>query len=234
MGGSRTLRRFQNRMREPFCPLCKSHRVTPYFEDRWRPYLQCDCCQLVFVPTEFHLSLEREKAEYDLHQNSPHDPKYRGFLNRLYEPMQAVLSKHSRGLDFGCGPGPTLSVMLTEAGHEVDLYDPFYTNALKNIVDHRNPVVHQPYDFITASEVIEHLREPWMELDRLWSLLKPNGVLGIMTKRVRDPASFAQWHYKNDRTHISFFSVTTFQWLAEKWSAGLDFHGEDVVLMSKQ
>jgi 16S rRNA G1207 methylase RsmC len=29
-------------------------------------------------------------------------------------------------LDFGCGPGPTLSILLAEQGQQVDLYDPFY------------------------------------------------------------------------------------------------------------
>ncbi|MCH2179101.1 MAG: class I SAM-dependent methyltransferase [Mariniblastus sp.] len=220
-------------MREPSCPLCKSTQVTPYFEDRWRPYLQCSCCQLVFVPTEYHLSLKLEKAEYDLHQNSPQDPNYRRFLRRLYEPLEAVLSVPTRGLDFGCGPGPTLSLMLTEAGHKVDLYDPFYNNQLEGVLDHQDSADQPPYDFITASEVVEHLRAPGMELERLWSLLKPNGILGIMTKRVRNLESFSKWHYKNDRTHISFFSANSFQWLANKWSACLDFHGEDVVLIRK-
>ena len=31
----------------------------------------------------------------------------------------------------------------------------------------------------TATEVVEHLRHPGKELDRLWSLLKPGGNLGI-------------------------------------------------------
>jgi len=44
------------------------------------------------------------------------DPRYRRFLARLAEPLIAHLPKGARGLDFGCGPGPTLSLMLREAG----------------------------------------------------------------------------------------------------------------------
>ena len=92
----------------------------------------------------------------------------------------------------------------------------------------------QQYDFITASEVVEHLRQPRAELEKLWRQLNHNGVLGLMTKLVSDQAAFANWHYKNDRTHICFFSTTTFGWLAEQWNAMLDFFGKDVILLRKR
>lgn len=89
------------------------------------------------------------------------------------------------------------------------------------------------YDFITASEVVEHLHQPGCELERLWSCLKPNGWLGIMTKRVIDQQAFTTWHYKNDPTHVCFFSVETFEWLAKRWGATLIFPEKDVVLLKK-
>jgi 2-polyprenyl-3-methyl-5-hydroxy-6-metoxy-1,4-benzoquinol methylase len=90
------------------------------------------------------------------------------------------------------------------------------------------------YDFITASEVVEHLHHPRFELERLWSALRPRGILGIMTKRVRDQHAFANWHYKNDPTHVIFFSEATFVWLSRYWSAELQVVGPDVVLFRKQ
>jgi len=64
------------------------------------------------------------------------------------------------------------------------------------------------------------------------------GWLGIMTKRVRDQEAFKTWHYKNDPTHIGFFSEATFQWLTGRWSsmgipATLVITGNDVVLIEK-
>ena len=139
--------------------------------------------------------------------------------------MQARIAPHSKGLDFGSGPGPTLSVMFEEVGHAVALYDHFYA---------RNPsIFERSYDFITATEVVEHLHQPRQELDRLWASLKPGGYLGIMTKLVLDQAAFATWHYKNDLTHVCFFSRTTFQWLAAQWQAELTFEGKDVVILKK-
>ncbi|MCH2181226.1 MAG: class I SAM-dependent methyltransferase [Mariniblastus sp.] len=217
------------------CPLCQAAGAILFFEDDWRPYFRCRTCHLVFVPSEFHLSLEAEKAEYDLHQNSPDQIGYRRFLARLHDPVASRLAENSYGLDFGCGPGPTLSVMFREAGHRMEIYDPFYFDDPKKLVHDEtgSPGNQPPYDFITASEVVEHLRDPAQELNRLWACLKRKGILGIMTKQVLDQASFASWHYKNDRTHICFFSRPTFQWLALQWSTRVEFIGSDVVLLER-
>ncbi|MBL0716113.1 MAG: class I SAM-dependent methyltransferase [Desulfosarcina sp.] len=209
----------------PGCPLCEGFQTDPFHQDRRRDFYRCRVCRLVFVPPGHYLSRAEEKAEYDRHQNRPDDPGYRQFLNRLFLPLQACLAPASRGLDFGSGPGPTLAVMLTEAGHEVALYDPFYA--------HRPAVLTRRYDFITASEVVEHLHHPGPELDRLYRLLRPGGLLGIMTKRVIDRERFARWHYINDPTHVCFFSRATFVWLAARWNARLDFVARDVIIIGK-
>ena len=180
---------------------------------------------MVFVPEDQHLSVEDEKAEYDLHQNSPDDEGYRSFLCRLAEPLLDRLQPGSAGLDFGCGPGPALPVMFEEAGHQMAVYDPFYAPAPKVFKD--------KYDFITATEVVEHLHRPWEELDMLWGALKPGGWLGVMTKMVVDLEAFSRWHYKEDPTHVCFFSRAVFSWLAARWLTTPVFIGYDVVLLNK-
>ncbi|MEM7033300.1 MAG: class I SAM-dependent methyltransferase [Chloroflexota bacterium] len=207
------------------CPLCADINISLFHQDQQREYHRCKACLLVFVLPQYFLSSEAEKAEYDLHQNSPEDHGYRRFLSRLFTPMEQRLSPNSEGLDFGSGPGPTLSVMLEEVGHTVQLYDHFYA---------QNPdAFTQSYDFITATEVVEHLHQPHQELNRLWACLRAGGYLGIMTKLVRDQAAFATWHYKNDLTHVCFFSHTTFECLAEVWQAMLHFEGADVIIFEK-
>jgi hypothetical protein len=54
-----------------------------------------------------------------------------------------------------------------------------------------------------------------------------------MTKQVIDRTSFASWHYKNDPTHISFFSQATFSYLAEVWGASPEYMGDDVIILRK-
>ncbi|MBE9157741.1 class I SAM-dependent methyltransferase [Nodosilinea sp. LEGE 06152] len=191
-----------------------------------RAYYRCDRCKLIFVPPGHFLSPQAEKAEYDLHQNHSQDLGYRRFLSRLTNPLIDCLQPQSQGLDFGSGPGPTLSVMLEDAGHRVALYDLFYAD--------NAAVFDRQYDFITATEVVEHLRQPRLELERLWRCLRPGGVLGLMTKLSRDDAAFAGWHYKSDRTHICFFSRQTFEWLAARWQANLTILGQDVILLRKE
>ena len=107
------------------CPLC-AHEVAPYFEDRRRAYFHCPRCDLVSADPASHLGPAAERAYYDLHENGPEDPGYRRFLGRLAAPLLGRLAPGMRGLDYGCGPGPTLSIMLGEAGMLVEDYDPYY------------------------------------------------------------------------------------------------------------
>ena len=207
------------------CPLCEQADLLLFHEDKKRTYMQCCHCSLVFIPSRYRLSAEAEKAEYDLHNNSPKDQGYRKFLSRLANPLLERLSPDKVGLDFGCGPGPTLSVMMEEAGHSVQLFDYFYfpdKSALEN-----------KYDFITSTEVVEHLHNPGEVFLSLFNMLKPKAYLGLMTKLVKDHNSFKTWHYIQDQTHICFFSKKTFQYIAEKYSAKLEFIGNDVILFQK-
>ena len=81
---------------------------------------------------------------------------------------------------------------------------------------------------------VEHLAEPRQALESLWALLVRGGWLGIMTKLVIDQPRFSQWHYKNDPTHISYFSRQTFIWLADFLGADLEFVSDDAILLRKR
>ena len=207
------------------CPLCESSEVAAYHQDKRRSYLQCGQCRLVHVPRQYHLSPAGEKAEYDKHQNTLDDPGYRRFLARLAEPLTERLSANSKGLDFGCGPGPALAAMLQERGHPISLYDSYY------YAD--KAALQGPYDFITATEVLEHLANPGQELKLLWQALAGGGILAIMTKLVFDRQRFAAWHYIRDPTHICFYSRDTFNWLAKRLDATVTFIGNDLILLGK-
>lgn len=180
---------------------------------------------MVFVEDKFILSPEEEKAIYDLHENKVDDAGYRKFLSRLADPLIEFLEPNSQGLDFGCGPGPALAEILKEKGFSMNLYDLFYFPDAN--------VLETKYDFITSTEVVEHIKNSNALFDKFDSLLKKNGVLGLMTKLVFDQKAFSTWHYKNDQTHIRFYSKETFQWLANQWTMNVHYFGNDVIILQK-
>ncbi|HSM04200.1 MAG TPA: hypothetical protein VK858_06250, partial [Longimicrobiales bacterium] len=107
------------------CPLCGSRRVPPFATQGVRRFLRCGRCDLIFLDPAQRLGPGEERARYETHRNDPRDPDYRTFLDRLLVPLLERLAPGARGLDYGSGPGPTLSRMLTEAGHPTVDYDPF-------------------------------------------------------------------------------------------------------------
>jgi len=207
------------------CPLCSATGALLFFTDKRRDYLRCPHCALVYVPPVFYLSAAAERAEYDKHENNVEDPGYRQFLSRLFVPLTECISPGSCGLDFGCGPGPALAQMLREAGYQVAIYDPFYAPDTS--------VLEHSYDFITATEVVEHMHKPGEDLSRLWGMLDSAGVLAVMTKMVLGRDAFSSWHYKNDSTHVCFFSRETWLWWGAQNDAKVSFRGADVILLQK-
>tara|TARA_R110002126_G_scaffold12196_22_gene53243 strand:+ start:15063 stop:15713 length:651 start_codon:yes stop_codon:yes gene_type:complete len=208
------------------CPLCQTTQTRFYNQDKLRQYFRCDICALVYADRTSLLSAQAEHAQYLLHNNDLEDAGYRRFLSRLSEPLQRKLNRSGcQGLDFGCGPGPLLAKMLSETGHSMQLWDPYFA---------ANPAaLQQQYDFISCTEAIEHFVHPATEWATWQQLLKPAGVLAIMTKRYTDLAAFERWHYKNDPTHVSFFHQDTFCWLAAQAKMTVDFVTNDVVILQK-
>ncbi len=119
-----------------------------------------------------------------------------------------------------------MSVMFEEAGHRMAIHDPFY--------EPHPAVLNGSFDFITASEVVEHLYSPGVVLRQLWGCLKPGGLLGIMTQPLPKPADFATWHYKTDPTHVCFFSASTWDWVAARLHAEQVRPRRDVTLLIKR
>ncbi|MBC8494313.1 MAG: class I SAM-dependent methyltransferase [Candidatus Thioglobus sp.] len=204
------------------CPLCGSNKTQSYYSNENSSYLQCSNCELVFLAKRFHLNDTDEKSRYDLHQNTEDNTGYQQFLSTVFDPVLKHIQPQAKGLDFGCGPGPTLSKMFENQGYKVDLFDKYYANDQQ--------VFSQKYDFITATEVWEHLSNPGVEIERLFSMLNANGVLAVMTQQLTNEVDFSTWYYKNDPTHICFFSKKTFEFLAEKYQAKFGVVSDNSVL----
>ena len=168
---------------------------------------------------------EEERRRYESHRNVPTDPAYRRFLGRLAEPILERVPQGAIGLDYGSGPGPTLSRILTEAGRPTRDYDPFFAPDVEAL-EHR-------YDFVTCPETAEHFPEPAGELRRIDELLHPGGWFGLMTGLVTKETDLASWWYLRDPTHVTFYSPATLDWIAEEYGWTLEPISATVALFRK-
>ncbi|OFX86419.1 MAG: hypothetical protein A2W99_13600 [Bacteroidetes bacterium GWF2_33_16] len=170
-----------------------------------KAYSYCNCCKLIFASIDDLLSLEDEKNRYLKHNNGIEYPGYVKFLNQAIEPVKELLLSNMECLDYGCGPKPTLSILLTQMGLICNDYDPIFFPDLPQ----------KTYDFIFATECFEHFYYPKKELEIIKSHLKPNGYLVLMTTLWDDLENFSSWHYANDDTHVTFYHAETLKYISE-------------------
>jgi len=210
----------------PTCPLCHHHQTLHYHQKTdphlgQRDYHLCPRCHLIFLDPKQRLTSAQEKAIYDQHQNNPKQAGYLQFLNKLALPLKTHLRKGSKGLDFGCGPGPSMGELLPD--QKIKNYDPIFFPD--------QTLLGETYHFITCTEVVEHLFDPNQTFGTLKGLLHPRGGhLGIMTEVFRDDLDFASWWYHKDPTHVCFYRQSTFEWIGEAFGWEIEFSGASVVI----
>ncbi len=209
----------------PGCPLCLSSRTEPFAHAHGRRYYECGECRLVFVEPGQRPGPAAERAHYGTHRNDPADPGYRAFLDRVAVPLAERLAPGTEGLDYGSGPGPTLSVMLRERGFRVELYDPFFAPGEESL--------RRTYDFVTCTETAEHFHRPAEEFERFDRLLRPGGWLAVMTGWLGDDTDFGAWRYARDPTHVCFYRPATLDWVAARHGWSLEVPRRDVALFRK-
>lgn len=213
----------------PACRLCGSATTELILREHSagmrRDFFHCAECDCVFVPDEFLLSPEEERERYLLHKNHPEHEGYRTFLGNLLDEVVPLLSPGAEGLDYGCGEPAVLIMMLEQAGFRVAGYDLFFR-------PDRAPL-QRAYDFIVCSETAEHFRDPLAEFQRLNNLLRPGGILGVMTGMLERRRDLDTWHYRFDPTHICLYSARTMRWIARRFGWCCDFGRENVVIFAK-
>lgn len=209
---------------QPPCPLCGEPGGAPRANGP-RRFFDCAGCGLVFAAPESLPTAQVEAEQYALHENDPADPRYRAFLRQLTDPLLARLAPGAQGLDFGCGPGPAIRPMLAEAGFAVADYDPSFAPD--------EAALSRRYDFVTATEVVEHFHHPLQAFMQLDGLLRPGGWLGVMTLLLREDVDFTTWYYVRDPTHVAFYRPRTLRWIAARFGWSLTTDGVRVALFGK-
>lgn len=185
------------------CRVCK-HTHNALVET---DFFRCLNCDSILRMKEKLPEPEKEKLRYEKHQNTEENHGYLNFLSPVFHYVVQNIPLTSVGLDFGCGPNPVLANLLKEKGYSLNLFDPFFYSDAH--------VLDKEYDFIICTEVVEHFHHPYQEFERLSKLLIREGKLLIMTDMHKPTIDFKSWYYKNDFTHVVFYSQKTFDFIAK-------------------
>ena len=149
------------------CSVCEAPETSIFVNVDGREYLRCKYCTATMLNPAQWLPAEAEFRQYQVHENSSTDSRYRKFLSKVATPLLKKLAPEKTGLDYGCGPVPVLAHILSEAGHSMSSFDPFFFPD-KHLLD-------QTYDFITCTETIEHFHFPAKEFASFGRILRPGG-----------------------------------------------------------
>lgn len=189
-----------------------------------RLYWSCLDCGGIFLDHSFLPEKQQECDRYCLHKNSVEDPGYIAWLNRFFDGFD-VFCREREGLDFqfrsildwGSGPYPALAKILTDRSYSVFPWDPFF-----------QPILPDPgtrFGAITCLEVAEHFHNPRKDFSAMAEYLPLGGYLAVGTRLLESMETvFDRWWYRQDSTHVSFYSLLSLQIVAE--SAGLEYLGK--------
>lgn len=204
------------------CPLCQSDSqlVSPLV-------YECEHCALIFKDQQSYLTDNEDFERYAHHLNNIEDQGYVDFLNRLVIPLKEFLPRTFEALDFGCGPGPTLEHLLEACGGNVKSYDPLFFPEAQFLIP-------SFYDVVTCTEVVEHFKSPFENWRQLTDLVSDDGVLGVMTQFFTPDLNYQSWWYKNDPTHVCFYSQKTFEYIAEKFQLTIAYNDSKSVIIFKK
>jgi SAM-dependent methyltransferase len=194
-----------------------------------RSYHLCPDCDLVFLDPAKRPSAADARARYLLHENSLGEAGYRDMLEKFIDTAIAPYLHPPRAvLDYGSGPAPSMGALLGERGYSASSWDPEFSPE----PDNRSG----PFAAVIMHEVLEHCFSPANALRDAASMLPPGGILAVSTlSRPRNPEDFLRWWYREDITHVSFYSKECLSAICRE--AGFDLvwqEGESISVFRKR
>lgn len=193
------------------CKICNFNDLETIYDEKYDlNYYHCKNCDTIFQDESGLLrSKAEEKSSYDTHNNSADCDGYVNMFREFIEKSIAPLNLNfESALDYGCGPGPVLASLLNEFVPIVKTYDRIYPFS---------PDFDQyEYDLITSTEVFEHFNKPLKSIEHVLAFLKPGGILSIITQfKPSSNEEFLKWWYRRDETHITFYSLKSFEFICD-------------------
>ena len=235
--------------RLPSCPLCGSSRLRPFDRDHRGVTIDlCQACGVKFMNPQYSdRDRERFYAKYiSFHDDAPsaeNEPSMRKWLwvrqegkRRSLELLGQFVDK-GRLLCVGCGDGVEVGI-AKELGWRPEGFD-VDPEATAEVAKQFGVAMHSgdlleidaedgSFDAVFMDQVIEHLKNPGDYLRKVWSLLRPGGVLFLGLPNVGSWANNAKTlvgklglknrrgnHYAS-KHHIQFFSPRVMRVLLEQ------------------
>lgn len=230
------------------CPLCGSALFRPVFE----PIKKCLGCGFCLVNPLGDFRGENETEDYFLNEYLPlHLANRENSLAERRAHIAAIkryfrLSSHPRHLDVGCALGSMLQEAKAAGWDSVGVETSEF--AAKYATEHTGCPVHagtlqkaafppESFDVVTLMDVIEHVPEPSELMGEIHRILRPGGVVFIVTPNF---SSFFVWLYGREaygvwpKHHVVYFQPSTMAKLlrgvgfATTITGSKDFYGDNV------
>lgn len=199
-----------------------------------RQYHACASCGGIFLDRSLLLAPENERQRYLLHENTLENNSYREYLGHFidaimnFPAISKVNSKNWKIFDYGSGPEPSLVKLLREKGFDARGWDPYFASDTEAFPEGA--------DLVTCLEVVEHFANPREDFALAAAYLRFGGFFAIGTHLLDDgflndtpdcgsalSERFISWWYRQDPTHISFYSRKALCLVAKE--AGLSWIG---------
>lgn len=223
-------------MKKSVCPFCKR---SDYFIFSAMPrykLAKCKACDLVWDPTPPSLPEKQYQENYFVNDNSKggYANYFEGmkinrktFSQRLKKIIKATGNK-GKLLDVGCALGDCLLEAKSLGWIEAEGIDPSEYAVKKarqrglkaNLGTLNNLIIKEnSFDLVLSQDEIEHVPDPIEELGRIKKVLRPGGVLFLVTPDIGGiwaKILGKYWYHYKPGEHLVYFSAQTLKKSLEK------------------
>jgi hypothetical protein len=216
------------------CPICANPATADLFQATMMGqyatvYRFCDRCRFLFIasPHWLHEAYREPVSIYDT-----------GILSRNIALARTVgvviyflFDWTGRFLDYGGGCG-IFTRLMRDMGFDFYWYDPYAPNCLARGFEFDRGMA--PLELITSLETFEHFVDPVNELQKMLAL--SDTVLFstcLLPARVPRPDEWSYYGLSHGQ-HVSFYSLTTIQFMAKASGCNLYSDGVSVHVLTRR
>ena len=211
------------------CPICGKRKFHEFFAMPGYKLAKCTLCDMVWDFSPSANLTHQYSKKYFVNKNSKggYDNYIKGmsvnrktFSNRL-KKIEKKIGKKGRMLDVGCALGDCL-VEAKKLGWKnvegLEVSDYAVRHARKRGLKVKKGLLEggifsdNSFDIVNYQDVIEHITDPVEELKKVSKILKPGGIVFIVTPDVEGIWSKLlgrNWYHYKPGEHVTYFSQKT-------------------------